>query len=56
MLILAGEIPNPWLLVTSLMSLIGYLSGPDEYLACAKKKINIVQSPCHFHRLHMFSF
>ena len=30
MLILAQEIPNPRLLVTVLMSLIGYLSRPDE--------------------------
>ena len=56
-LILAREIPNPRLLVTALMSLIGYLSGPDEpNLPVRKRRINIVPSPCHFHGLHMFSY
>ena len=57
MLILAGEIPNPRLLVTALMSLIGYQSGPDEpILPVQQRRINIVLSACHFHGLHMFSF
>ena len=57
MLILAREIPNPRLLVTVLMSLIGYLSRPDEpILPVQKKGINIVPSSCHFHGLHMFSY
>ena len=57
MLILAGEIPNPRLLVTALMSLIGYQSGPDEpILPVQQRRINIVLSPCHFHGLHMFSY
>ena len=57
MLILAGEIPNRRLLVTALMSLIGYLSRPDEpILPVQKKRVNIVPSPCHFHGLHMFSY
>ena len=57
MLILAGEVPNPWLLVPVLMSLIGYLTGQDEpILPVQKKRVNIVPSPCHFHGLHMFSY
>ena len=39
------------------MSLIGYLSRPDEpILPVQKKRVNIVPSPCHFHGLHMFSY